>query len=83
MIFMSEISNADMDSIKGLVLVVDAPPIIDTLVHTKSRDLESEQTDKLIRGKGVLGEDLEGDVISNVLNKIPSCGKAQNVPGTV
>ena len=60
--------RGQMDLTTRLVLVVNVPPIIDTLVYAKSRDLKSELTDKLIRGKRVLGKDFEGNIISNVLN---------------
>ena len=60
--------RGQMDLTTRLVLVVNVPPIIDTLVYAKSRDLKSELTNKLIRGKRVFGKDFEGNIISNVLN---------------
>ena len=50
------------------VVLVEVPPIIDTLIHAHSRDLDSELANQLIGGEGVLGPDFEGNVISNVLN---------------
>ncbi len=60
--------RGQMDLTTRLVLVVNVPPIIDTLVYAKSRDLKSELTNKLIRGKRVFGKDFEGNINSNVLN---------------
>ena len=67
-IFMGHPVGRQMNLTDRGVVLVEVPPIIDTLVNAHSRDLDSELTNELIGGHGVLSPDFEGDVISNVLN---------------
>jgi hypothetical protein len=67
-IFMGHPVGRQVNLTDGFVVLVEVPPIIDTLVNAHSRDLDSELTNELIGGHGVLSPDFEGDVISNVLN---------------
>ena len=50
------------------VVLVEVPPIVDTLVSRQSRDLDYELANQLIGGDGIVVPDFEGNVISNVLN---------------
>jgi hypothetical protein len=58
----------DMYLSNFLVLVHDAPPVIDSFVDAEGGDLHPELTDHLIGSDNVLSPHLKHDVIANVLD---------------